>query len=82
MMPMMPVMAVAVMATEDHTAKRQDAKQTHHFVIPPFHRSVCAPHRAHVHDKGNPYRNTGSGKQNTDGYFSNLQINIICFLHF
>jgi hypothetical protein len=32
MMPMiMPVMAVAMMATEDHTAKRQDTKQTQHF---------------------------------------------------
>ena len=51
MMPMMPVMAVVMMATEDHTAKRQDTEQKQHFEIPPFRRSVCAPHRAHVHDK-------------------------------
>ena len=32
----MPVMAMAAMATEDHTAKRQDTKQMQHFVFPPF----------------------------------------------
>ena len=36
MMPMMPVMAVAMTATEDHTAQCQDSKQTQHFVFPPF----------------------------------------------